>query len=478
MSSNNPSSYPYQTQDSPRILIVDDEPSLRTMLKIMLKKEGCEIETSESAEEAIALLEEGRRYALVITDLKMKHKTGLDLLREVKKVDDACQVVLMTAFATAETALEAIREGAYDYMIKPFKIDVARTTIHRALEKHRLLCENLYLKQELEQKKGLSNIIGKSEAMQRVFQLIERVAPTRTIVLVTGESGTGKELVARAIHDHSQVNDGPFLPINCGAIPENLIESELFGHKKGAFTGAMDDKKGLFEAAQGGTVFLDEVGELPLNTQVRLLRVLQEKKVKPVGSAQELDIDCRIVAATNRDLREEVKEGRFREDLFYRLNVIAIELPPLRKREGDIKLLIEHYVQYYARQMNSPVRRVSSEVMQILLNYEYPGNIRELQNIIERGVTLEMSGELTTSVLPYQLQNTTFSRVTQDIEIPELGIDLEGMVAELEISLIKKALERTDGVRTEAAKLLGISFRSLRYRLDKYGIEPEENASK
>ncbi len=468
-------SYPYKNEDSPRVLIVDDEPSMRTMLQIMLKKEGCETETCKNAEEAIALFEQGHRFALVVTDLKMKQKSGIDLLRTVKRIDDACQVVLMTAFASAETALEAIREGAYDYMIKPFKIDVARTTIHRALEKHRLLCENLYLKQELQEKQGPSNIIGKSESMQRVFQLIERVAPTKTNVLITGESGTGKELAAKAIHEHSQVSNGPFLPINCGAIPENLIESELFGHVKGSFTGALDDKKGLFEAAQGGSVFLDELGELPLNTQVRLLRVLQEKKIKPVGSAKEIDIDCRVIAATNRDLRKEVEEGRFREDLFYRLNVIAIELPPLRERNGDIKLLIEHYIKRYAKEMNNPIKGVTPEAMQILLNYHYPGNIRELQNIVERGVTLEMSEMITTSVLPYQLQNASFSKVAQDMEIPSEGIDLEGMVAELEISLIKKALERSGGTRTEAAKLLGISFRSLRYRLDKYNIEPEES---
>ena len=468
-------SYPYKNEDSPRVLIVDDEPSMRTMLQIMLKKEGCETETCKNAEEAIALFEQGHRFALVVTDLKMKQKSGIDLLRTVKRIDDACQVVLMTAFASAETALEAIREGAYDYMIKPFKIDVARTTIHRALEKHRLLCENLYLKQELQEKQGPSNIIGKSESMQRVFQLIERVAPTKTNVLITGESGTGKELAAKAIHEHSQVSNGPFLPINCGAIPENLIESELFGHVKGSFTGAIDDKKGLFEAAQGGSVFLDELGELPLNTQVRLLRVLQEKKIKPVGSAKEIDIDCRVIAATNRDLRKEVEEGRFREDLFYRLNVIAIELPPLRERNGDIKLLIEHYIKRYAKEMNNPIKGVTPEAMQILLNYHYPGNIRELQNIVERGVTLEMSEMITTSVLPYQLQNASFSKVAQDMEIPSEGIDLEGMVAELEISLIKKALERSGGTRTEAAKLLGISFRSLRYRLDKYNIEPEES---
>ena len=463
-----------QLDASTRILIVDDEPSMRTMLQIMLRQQGCEAQTCSSAEEALKLLEEGERFALVVTDLKMRAMSGLDLLREIKRLDDACQVVLMTAFATAETALEAIREGAYDYIIKPFKIDVARTTIHRALEKHELLSENRSLKRELEQKRGLSNIIGESEAMQRLFHLIERVAPSHTTVLLSGESGTGKELAARAIHDLSQVSAGPFLPINCGAIPENLIESELFGHIKGAFTGAVEEKQGLFAAAQGGTVFLDEVGELPLSTQVRLLRVLQERKIRPVGATDEVEVDCRIVAATNRDLSEEVSAGRFREDLYYRLHVIALELPPLRRREGDIKLLIEHYVERFAEKMGSPVTGVSAEAMQLLLNHDYPGNIRELQNIIERGVTLEMGERIGVEVLPPQLRGaSSFHRATEEIEIPQGGIDLEAMVAKLEITLIEKALERADGVRTEAAKILGISFRSLRYRLDKYQIEPD-----
>ena len=324
-----------QLDERPRVLIVDDEQSMREMLRIMIKTEGCDTETAPRGEEAIKKLEAGERYSVVLTDLKMPGASGLDVLRAVKRHDPACQVVLMTAFATAETALEALREGAYDYMIKPFKRDQAVSVVRRALEKFSLIRENFYLREALEGKHNLGKIIGKSEAMRRVFQMIERVAPTPSTILITGESGTGKELVAQAVHEKSDVSSGPFIPINCGAIPENLIESELFGHKKGAFTGAVGDKQGMFAAASGGTIFLDEIGELPLQTQVNFLRVLQEKKVKPVGSAREVPVDCRIIAATNRDLREEIAEGRFREDLFYRLNIIPIDLPPLRERDGD-----------------------------------------------------------------------------------------------------------------------------------------------
>lgn len=463
-----------EQDERPRVLIVDDEPSMREMLRIMLKTEGCDAEIVPRGEDAISRLEAGERYSIVLTDLKMPGISGLDVLRAVKRHDPACQVILMTAFASAETALEALREGAYDYMIKPFKRDQAVSVVRRALEKFSLIRENFYLREALEGKHNLGKIIGKSESMRRVFQMIERVAPTPSTILITGESGTGKELVAQAVHEKSDVASGPFIPINCGAIPENLIESELFGHKKGAFTGAVADKQGMFAAASGGTIFLDEVGELPLSTQVNFLRVLQEKKVKPVGSAREIPVDCRIIAATNRDLREEIAEGRFREDLYYRLNIIPIELPPLRERDGDIKLLLEHYVKKYSGSLNSPVHGIDAEAMKILLNYSYPGNVRELQNIIERAVTLETNELISTDVLPFQLQDEPFTRATEEIEIPEDGIDLESMVAKLEITLIQKALERTNGVRKEAAELLGISFRSMRYRLDKYGINPDD----
>lgn len=457
------------------VLLVDDEQSMRQFLSMLLKKEGLEVEQATHGDEAIALLNQGRRYKLILTDLKMPGSSGLDVLQRAKALDPACQVVIMTAFATAETALEAIRQGAYDYMIKPFKLDQAQVIIRRALEKHSLLSENLYLKEALGERRGMGAIIGKSEAMLRVFELVKRVAPTQTIVLITGESGTGKELAAQAIHQHSLVADGPFLPINCGAIPEHLIESELFGHKKGSFTGAISDKKGLFESAEHGTVFLDEIGELPLNTQVQFLRVLQSKVVRPVGSSQELAVNCRVIAATNRDLRKEVQEGRFREDLYYRLNVIPIELPPLRAREGDVKLLLEYYMRKYSDQLGRNIEGIEADAMRVLLNYSYPGNIRELQNIMERAVTLETRPMIGVNVLPYHMQNETITRVAEDMEIPDEGIELEVMVEQLERTMIRKALERTKGVKKEAAKVLGITFRSLRYRLDKYGMNDGED---
>jgi two-component system response regulator PilR (NtrC family) len=457
------------------VLVVDDEQSMREFLSIMLRKQGHDVVVAERGEDAIARLEGGERFSLVITDLKMPGIGGLEVLRGIKEIDPACQVVVMTAFATPETAISAIKDGAYDYITKPFKLDEARVVVDRALEKFELLSENLYLKKTIEGRESFGEMLGKSKPMQQVFEMISRVADSQTTILISGESGTGKELVARAIHEHSRRADKPFLPINCGAIPENLIESELFGHKKGAFTGASTDKQGLFEAADQGTIFLDEIGELPHNTQVKLLRVLQERRVKPVGGNVEVPLDCRVVAATNRDLRTEVQEGRFREDLYYRLNVIPIGLPPLRARGSDVRLLIEHFVDEYATRMGVDIEGVDSEAMRILLNYAYPGNIRELQNIVERAVTLTRGQMIGVDVLPAHLQEDSFSRVAQDLEVPAEGLDLEGMVEKLERSLISKALDRTSGVKKEAAELLGISFRSLRYRLKKYEMSDEND---
>jgi two-component system response regulator PilR (NtrC family) len=458
------------------VLVVDDEQSMREFLSIMLRKQGLDVLVATRGEEALEYIDERKRFSVVITDLKMPGIGGLEVLEKVKSADPACQVVVMTAYATPETAISAIKSGAYDYITKPFKVDEARVTVERALEKYSLVSENFFLKKSLEEKSGFGELLGESDAMKRVFDMISRVADTQTTILITGESGTGKELVARAIHKHGKSADAPFLPINCGAIPENLIESELFGHKKGAFTGAEQDKDGLFVAAEGGTVFLDEIGELPANTQVKLLRVLQEKKVKPVGGNREVDVDCRVLAATNRDLKEEVEQDSFREDLYYRLNVIPIELPPLREREGDIRMLIEHFIEEYSEKMRVDIEGVEAEAMRLMLNYSYPGNVRELQNVIERAVTLSRDSMITVDVLPYSLQEDSLGQVTAEMEIPEGGIDLEGVVERVERSLIDKALERTDGVKKEAAELLGISFRSFRYRLKKYemGDEPTD----
>ncbi|RAL22779.1 Fis family transcriptional regulator [Lujinxingia litoralis] len=455
------------------VLVVDDERSMREFLGVMLRKDGHLVEVASTGEDALARLKAGERFKLVMTDLKMPGIGGLDVLEAVKRDQPACQVIVMTAYATAETALSAIKLGAYDYITKPFKLDQARAAVNRALEKFLLLSENLYLRDALDHRQGMGELIGRSPAMQRVFQMIARVAPTRTTVLIHGESGTGKELVARAIHTHSAHAEGPFLPINCGAIPENLIESELFGHRKGAFTGAMADKEGLFVAAGQGTVFLDEIGELPPSVQVKLLRVLQERKVRPVGESRELPVHCRIVAATNRDLRDEVRQGRFREDLYYRLSVIPIEVPPLRERSSDVQLLLEHFLQRYATEIGNPIEGIDAPALRILTTYDYPGNVRELQNIMERAVTLETGSLVSTESLPYHLQEENFSRVAREIEVPEAGVDLEKLVEELERNLITRALERAGGVKTEAARLLNISFRALRYRLDKYGLNDD-----
>ncbi len=462
-----------ETPESGPILVVDDESSMREVLDIMLAERGIEVVTADSGDRAIELLQEGRDFSVVVTDLSMPGKaSGLDVLATVLELSPATQVIVMTAYATPESALAAIKQGAYDYMIKPFKVDQVGVVIDRALEKHKLLAENLFFREALEERDKTYDIIGKSESMKRVFQLIHRVARTRTTVLIEGESGTGKELVARAIHNQSAEADGPFVPINCGAIPENLIDAELFGHAKGAFTGAISSSEGLIASANGGTVFFDEIGELPLDSQVRLLRVLQEKKVRPVGESREREVSCRAVAATNRDLREEVAEGRFREDLYYRLNVIHIELPPLRDRAEDIRLLIEHYLRVYTGEMNSEVRGISAEARKILASHDYPGNVRELQNIIERAVTLELGEFITPEVLPDYLTDGS-RRNDSNLRVAPEGIDLVATLADVESDLISQALELTDGVKTEAAKLLGISFRSFRYRLDKLGLEDE-----
>ena len=463
-----------KTSPTRPVLIVDDEPSLREFLTIMFKKRGIEVESSEDGESAMERLRRGERFRLVLTDLKMPGATGLDVLRCVKGIDPACQVIIMTAYATADTAISAIRDGAYDYLTKPFKIDQARAVISRALEKYALISENLYLKEALKTQTRFGDIVGSSAAMKAVFDMVMRVAATETTVLITGESGTGKELIAQAIHAHSERSEGPFLPINCGAIPENLIEAELFGYRKGAFTGALHDRKGLFEAADGGTVFLDEVGELPAATQVKLLRVLQERKVKPVGGTREVDAQARVVAATNRDLEALVAAGEFREDLYYRLNIIPVELPPLRDRGGDVQELVEYFMGFYADRMNKPIVGIEAEALRILINYSFPGNVRELQNIMERAVTLEQTELISTETLPYRLQEAPLRQVAQDMEIPDEGVDMEAMVEDLERALILKALDRTGGVKTDAAKLLGITFRAMRYRCQKYRIGDDD----
>lgn len=458
---------------SSRILIIDDERSMREFVSILLKKQGHEVDMADCAEAGFEKID-SENFDLVLTDLKMPGASGLDVLAYQKKRDPSTQVVLMTAYASHDTAVKAMKAGATDYITKPFKVEELLVQVDKALEIRALERENFYLKQRLADRTGLNRLVGRSTAMRRVYDMIMRVAPTRTTVLITGESGTGKELVAKATHENSDRKGAAFVPVNCGAIPENLIESELFGHVKGAFTGAASEKKGLFEMAHEGTIFLDEVGELPMSMQVKLLRVLQERAIKQVGAVQEKAVDIRVVAATNRDLKAMVDANEFREDLYYRLNVIQLMIPALRERREDLPLLIQHFLQKYADDLGKEIRGVERSAMDLLLSYPYDGNVRELENIIERAVTLEPGDMVTTESLPMHMQSgSNLLQWAGDLEIPEDGLDLDAIVENLERNLITKALRRSGGVRKGAAKLLSISFRSMRYRLDKYDIDAD-----
>jgi two-component system response regulator PilR (NtrC family) len=401
----------------------------------------------------------------------MPKMDGIAVLKKIKALSPETVVIMITAYASAETAIKAMKEGAYDYITKPFKIEEIKLIIKNALEKKNLQKENTLLKQVIRDRYHFDNIIGQSSKMLALYDLLEKVGPTKTNILVTGESGTGKELAAKAIHYNSPRKDRPFVTLNCGAIPESLIESELFGHMKGAFTDAIATKKGLFEVADEGTLFLDEISELPLLMQVKLLRFLQDREFKRVGGTEDIRVDVRIIAATNKDLDEAVREKRFREDLFYRLNVIQIKLPSLRERREDVPLLAMHFLQKFSEELNKNITTISSEALQLLLDYDYPGNVRELQNIIERAVALEVNPELTAQNLrSYLDDHLQLKKGGLDLDIPNEGINLEKLVEEIERTLLLKALNRTHGIKKKAAELLGINFRSMRYRLDKYGL--------
>lgn len=458
------------------ILIVDDEPSLRDMLALALEERGHGVHEAEGVRAARALMAE-RVFDLVLSDLRMPDGSGLEVLEYARGRDASTQVILMTGYASADTAVEAMKLGALDYVTKPFKsMNALLAQVDKAIEVRRLARDNMHLRQQLSARTGLGGLVGRSDAMKRLYELVTRIAPTRTTVLVTGESGTGKELLARAIHDASDRAAGPFVPVNCGAIPEALIESEFFGHVKGAFTGAQQARDGLFRAAHGGTIFLDEVGELPLSMQVRLLRVLQEKRVKRVGAEREDELDCRIVAATNRDLKAEVAAGTFREDLYYRLNVIELQLPALRERREDIPLLAQHFLNRYCEELGKPLQGIEREAMQALLRHPFHGNVRELENLIERAVTLEVENRITLHSFPREMQSDEAANPPDaPLALPPEGLDLDGALASVERNLLRQALERTKGNRTEAARLLGISFRSMRYRLAKHGMADEDD---
>jgi two-component system response regulator PilR (NtrC family) len=461
------------------ILVVDDERSMREFLRIALTREGHVVTLADSP--AAARVEYDQRdFDLVVTDLRMQGGSGLDVLDGVKAGHPQTQVVVVTAFATPETAIAAMKRGAYDYLTKPFKVDEITVVIERALEKRVLVKQNQALRDELEGRFHLDRMVGKSPHMQRLFELTRKVAPAKTSVLISGESGTGKEMVARALHALSPRghDGGPFVGVNCGAIPEALLESELFGHVKGAFTGAVADRPGLFAAAHNGTLFLDEIGELGTPMQVKLLRVLQERKVKRVGGVTEEEFDVRVVAATNRDLEAEVERGAFRRDLYYRLNVIQLHVPPLRARREDVPLLVEAFVRKHADALGRTIAGVEPDALAALCDYDYPGNVRELENLVERAITLESGDRVTRASLPALTPRKRPAEAAPGPggELGPEGVDLDNAIAELERDLINKALARTGGVRKEAAKLLGITFRSLRYRLAKLGVAPDATA--
>jgi len=459
-----------------KILVADDEQSMREFLDIMLKKEGYKVSLASNGEEVVKLIDNDL-FDLVLLDIRMPKLDGISALKRIKAIAPETTVIMITAYASADTAIKAMKEGAYDYITKPFKVEEIKLIIKNALEKKNLQKENILLKQVVKDRYHFGNIIGQSPKMVALYDLLEKVSPTKTNILITGESGTGKELVAKAIHYNSPRKEKPFVTLNCGAIPEPLIESELFGHMKGAFTDAIATKKGLFEVADEGTIFLDEISELPLLMQVKLLRVLQDKEFKRVGGTEDIRVDVRIMSATNKDLEEAVREKHFREDLFYRLNVIQIKLPPLRERKEDIPILASHFLKKYSEELNKNIIKISSETLQILLHYEYPGNVRELQNIIERAVALEGSQEMTaTNLNSYLSEQPLLKKGSMDIEIPNEGIDLEKMVEDLERTLLLKALDKTRGIKKKAAELLHINFRSMRYRLEKYGLNHGEDS--
>ncbi len=456
-------------QNDNTILVVDDEPGMREFLEIMLQKDGYNVETAADGPEAIDKIEE-KLFDLAIVDIQMPVLNGIEVLKKFNEKSPDTTVIMITAYASHETAIEAMKLGAYDYITKPFKIDEIKLVIKKALEKKKLERENTRLRKELETQYGFGNIIGRSPSIVKVFELIKRVAELNVNILITGESGTGKELVARAIHYSGTRHERPFVPVNCGAIPETLMESELFGYKKGAFTGAARDKRGLFEEANGGTIFLDEIGDLPLHLQVKLLRVLEEKKIRPLGGTEATNVDVRVIAATNKKLEDEVTNGKFREDLFYRLNVIKIVLPPLRERKIDVSPLAIHFINKYSLEMDKDIRGISPKALEILENYHYPGNVRELENIIARCVALESSNVIRQETLPQLVTGRDYLDLDTSFAS---NSSLDTLLGDVEKKMIEKALRTTNGNKTEAARLLGITLRSLRYRLAKHELDDE-----
>jgi two-component system response regulator PilR (NtrC family) len=452
-----------------RVLVVDDEKSMRDLLSITLEKEGYDVLTAAGGEAAIEALRRDATDA-VITDLRMPKVDGLQVLRAAKELFPDVAVIVITAVASTETAVEAMKLGAYDYITKPFKLDEVSLIVRNALERKRLRDENLYLRKQLETQHRFENIIGKSGRILEVFDTIRKISDSPSTAMITGESGTGKELVARAIHFNSLRRDKPFLSVNCGAIPEGLMESELFGHVRGAFTGAVSNKVGLFSAAEGGTLFLDEITEIPPLLQVKLLRAIQTREIRRVGDTKDMKTDVRLIAASNRNLEDAVQEGVLREDLYYRLNVIPIQLPPLRERREDIPLLVAHFLQKFGKDLGKEARGVAPEAMIVLERYHWPGNIRELENVLERAIVLGAGEMLGVESLPETLRRERPVKGMEAVELPEEGLDLEATLDTIERGYLQRALDRTGGVQTKAAELLKMTFRQFRYKLQKHSL--------
>jgi len=456
------------------LLIVDDEVSLRDFLTIVFEEDGCRVETAATLADGRAAIQKNEPD-LVLCDLMLPDGSGLDLLREAKAQNPLIAVIMITAHTSTKSAVEALKAGAFDYIAKPFDIDELKIIVRNAVERKELENENIHLRSALEERFTFANIIGRSTRMQEIFSIVQRIAPTMSTVLISGESGTGKELIARAIHYNSG-RRGKFVSINCGALPETLLESELFGHERGAFTGAIREKRGLFHEADRGTIFLDEIGETSTAMQIKLLRVLQDRVVRRVGSNTETQVDVRVIAATNQDLSDSIKNGTFREDLFYRINVIPIALPALRQRKEDIPLLAEHFIAKFCANLGVPQKKISTDAMRALEKYHWPGNVRELENVIERMIALERSDVLTTKALPEAiLLGGSMPDVTFDL--PPDGISLQDHLEAIGKIFMLKALERSGGVQTQAAELLRMSFRSFRYYAKKYDLIPRDSRS-
>jgi two-component system response regulator HydG len=448
-----------------KILIVDDDPSHRAMLRTILKREGYEVSEAGGGGQGVEMVRESF-YDLILMDLRMEDMDGIEALKEIKKISPAIPILIMTAYASVSTAVDSLKLGAYDYLTKPLDMDKVLHILKQVLEHYRLEKENRLLKERLGESFDYSRIIGRSKKMKDIFEVLALVSPSEATVLITGESGTGKELIANAIHQNSPRANRPFIKVNCAALNENLLESELFGHERGAFTGAANRREGRFELAHGGTIFLDEIGDMSLTTQAKILRVLQEKEFERLGGTKTLKVDVRIIAATNKELKEEVRKGRFREDLYYRLSVVPIEIPPLRQRKEDIPELAEHFLKVFRERNQRLIKGFQPRTMDLLMRYDWPGNIRELENTIEkRGVILSKEEYLTPEELPLAIRS-----LAEELEPEDSGIKPGYSLKEIEKELIIKTLAHTDGNRSKTAEILGITRQTLLNKLKEYGI--------